>query len=148
VRALFSGSEATCAVSNEGAVHCWGLNSGHLIGRSSRDHIARPTRIVGIDNALSVSIGRSHACANTADGRVLCWGYNFYAQCGASPSATVYPPVEVQDLRDARAVFTTDIHGCARRADGTLWCWGQRFSNYGDLGAIAQSRSPRRVQLP
>jgi alpha-tubulin suppressor-like RCC1 family protein len=148
VRALFSGDAATCAVSGEGAVHCWGLHSGHLLGRSSNDHVVGPTRVEGIDNARSVVIDHDHACANTADGRALCWGSNFLAQCGAPPSPMVYPPVEVQNIRDARAVFTTLAHGCATRADGSLWCWGQRFSNYSDLGAIARARDPMRVQLP
>jgi alpha-tubulin suppressor-like RCC1 family protein len=148
VRAIFSGDAATCAVSGEGAVHCWGLHSGNLFGRSRDDHVIGPTRVEGIDNARSVVISDDHACANTADGRVQCWGSNFFAQCGANPSPNVYPPVAVQNIRDARAVFATPAHSCATRADGSLWCWGQRFSNYSDLGAIARARDPMRVQLP
>jgi hypothetical protein len=148
VRALFSGYAATCAVSGGGAVHCWGLHSGHLLGRVSADHVVGPTRVERIDNARSVVIADDYACANTVDGRVLCWGFNFFAQCGATPAPMVYPAAEVQNLRDARAVFATSGQSCATRADGSLWCWGPRLATFGGLGAIARARDPMRVQLP
>jgi alpha-tubulin suppressor-like RCC1 family protein len=46
----------------------------------------RPARILGIENAVDVSCGESHALCRLAHGHVLAWGQNSLGQLGVGPN--------------------------------------------------------------
>jgi hypothetical protein len=65
----------TCALTNEGAVYCWGRNEFGQLGRPSSEALPVATRIEGLPPASAIALGASTGCAIAADGGALwCWG--------------------------------------------------------------------------
>lgn len=78
-RSISAGYDHVCALTNEGAVYCWGSDDYGKAGmgadtRSSLVPIAEPTRVVGGQTFQSISAGRSHTCAVASDYHAYCWG--------------------------------------------------------------------------
>ena len=77
---------STCARSASGTVWCWGYDYYATLGVGlagdetcgDATHSApcrlRPTRVPGLDDAVSISMGLSVTCAARRDGTVWCWG--------------------------------------------------------------------------
>lgn len=129
---LDTGSRASCGVTANGLVYCWGEgNNGELAQGSNTAEYRAPIRVAGIDNASDVVVLDDSACALLDDGQIKCWGYNVYGRLGDATGTQRTTPVNVLSGLFA-AVFTgaTEIagghsHMCALRgADGTVWCWG------------------------
>lgn len=74
----FAGALArTCAISETGAVWCWGQMY------FSRDWSHRtPRRIEGVSDAVAIAVAQEHACALLTDRTVRCWGYNRSGELG------------------------------------------------------------------
>jgi alpha-tubulin suppressor-like RCC1 family protein len=93
----------------------------------------------GLDDAVEISAGASHACARRANGTVVCWGLNRYGSLGNGgdvPSAT---PVPVAGLTDVVEISVGAWHSCARRGDGSVMCWGANDS--GQIGDGTMNRA-------
>jgi hypothetical protein len=98
-RALAAGATATCLLTMDGVLQCWGEDT-------VADGYAADERFV------SVGVGIAHACAVAADRTLLCWG-----------AAENLP-----DVSDVAAPVTSvsvdGYHTCAQLADGGARCWG------------------------
>jgi hypothetical protein len=95
-RKLFAGGGTICAQTRAGEIWCWGpAPVVHPTGKALEPeearaldaHVARsyagPARLMlGLDEAVSVSLTRSHACAVHSSGKVRCWGENRHGQLG------------------------------------------------------------------
>ncbi len=100
-QALAVGGQFGCALRDDGAVHCWGLND-------SNQTITPGTPLV------QIAAGWTHACGLDGQGLLACWGDNAYSQ--QPPVASLVPYDDV----DAGA-----YHTCAvRSSDGAVECWG------------------------
>lgn len=66
----------TCALTNDGAVYCWGRNEFGQLGRSSDEaRLPVATRVEGLPPASAVALGARTGCAiATGDGALWCWG--------------------------------------------------------------------------
>jgi alpha-tubulin suppressor-like RCC1 family protein len=86
------GLEGTCAVLVSGEARCWGVNSrgqngtGKLGGETTT-----PRPVMGIHNAVAISVGFAHRCVQLASGGADCWGYNDYGDLGTGEPHGVYP---------------------------------------------------------
>lgn len=82
--AISGGSLFTCALTDGGAVKCWGHNDvGQLgDGLSCGGLCGRPLNVIGLSSGVTaIATGSSHACASLAAG-IRCWGNNFDGQAG------------------------------------------------------------------
>lgn len=98
--AVFAGGVATCGLSPEGKLSCWGCE------RDEPPRIcasARPPDGV----FLSAAVGNSDACAVDHLGEATCWGN------GQLPEVETGPFVDVAVGYDS----------CGLRPDGTISCW-------------------------
>lgn len=99
---LAAGAAHTCALTEAGAVRCWGADGwgdGNTIW-------AGQTRVPpDLERAVEVSAGGGHSCARLVDDTVRCWGDR------ASPQGRF---VEISSGAS---------EACGRRADGTIDCW-------------------------
>lgn len=152
---LSLGGARGCAAQADGSVVCWsgaaasavpGLGNVDLIGAGPRqvcarvrgdgvrcwgDRVAVPTRVEGVDNVASFSVGVDPCVVTSARG-LHCWGDGLlYTYRHADPWAGLYRHYTLRALRDVRTVSVGwrehaagDAFVCAVTGDRRLWCWG------------------------
>jgi alpha-tubulin suppressor-like RCC1 family protein len=123
------GSNATCAITFDKAVWCWG---DHPSGGSS----VIPAQVkLGPNFATSVSVGSVNTCAVSDDFTTWCWGQNTDGQAGCtandagctpSPATTSVPnKLHVGTMPKIDLVTVGGFAVCGRAADGdVLGCFG------------------------
>jgi hypothetical protein len=125
--AVSAGAYHTCAVTNVGAVKCWGENSEGALGDGTRTRRLIPVDVSGLlSGVAAVSAGGSHSCAMTTWGAVKCWGSNFHTQLGDGTNIIRrLTPVDVAGLSTGVAAIDEGwIHSCALTTGGGVKCWG------------------------
>jgi alpha-tubulin suppressor-like RCC1 family protein len=135
--AVDMGAFHSCAVLQDGRVHCWGANGSGGLGDGTTTNSLTPVAAAGITGAAEVSAGGFHTCARFPDGTLQCWGRNNTGQLG-DPALRIEQsprPVRVAGIT-ATAVTAGGFHTCALPGDGTVWCWGQN-----DLGQLGNGTS-------
>jgi alpha-tubulin suppressor-like RCC1 family protein len=132
VTAVAAGGAHTCAVTDAGALWCWGRGNEGQLAQSTTDLANRPAVVVAISDATGVAAGSAHTCAVTKDRRVWCWGANESGQLGDGTTVTRSTPAAVDGISDVSGIAAGAAHTCAWRGDGSVWCWGADTS--GQLG--------------
>lgn len=65
----------TCAVTEGGAVKCWGAYDHDQLGNGTAVDSLTPVDVVGLDgDVVEVITGYLNTCVRMRDGRVKCWG--------------------------------------------------------------------------
>lgn len=160
VAALSAGSQHTCALMENGALHCWGLGTRGRLGLGDEDDVgddeAPGERTVALPAlALAVSAGRAHTCALLEGGSVLCWGEGTAGQLGRGDTQHLgddetlegVEPIALDDDPAAvvQAVDTGGDHSCAVFEDGRVRCWGAASAGqlgYGNTETIGDDEVP------
>lgn len=74
-----------CALTNLGAVKCWGSGVAGELGRGSTASSAVPADVLGLASGVKdITTGWSQSCALLESGTVMCWGWNGDGQLGNS----------------------------------------------------------------
>lgn len=133
VIALDAGAHHVCAVTQLGAVKCWGTNSNGELGNNSTTQANTPVQVSGLTtNMASVTAGTAHTCATNKSGGVYCWGYGGQGQLGVGTSDRHITPVAVPSLvAGVTSMALGHNHTCAVQY-GAAKCWGHGY--YGQLG--------------
>ena len=133
---LHLNSSHVCAVSTDGDVWCWGLNSYQQTGSGSTlNAVGAPQKVVTDLKFELVTTGAHHSCALTETGRAYCWGNNDNAQLGDGTLTSRPTPVPV--LTDLSFV-TLDSGAnatCGLTTGGRAYCWGSGY--FGETGSGA-----------
>ena len=79
---------ASCALSSDGIVTCWGKNGYGQLGDGTKHTTIRsyPKPVVGVTNAIKLVTASYSFCALLGDGTVKCWGYLYEGLVCASSS--------------------------------------------------------------
>jgi alpha-tubulin suppressor-like RCC1 family protein len=73
--AVDTAPDYSCALLADHTVKCWGINvNGELGVGSTPDYASTPLQVSGIDTAIAITTGNTHACAQLSDQTVQCWG--------------------------------------------------------------------------
>ena len=114
---------ASCAVTSDGRIYCWGDNSYLTLQQSDRKDRGSPVPISlvpGSANAVATAVGFTQICALLADATVQCWGSN------------TGEPAVVVGITGAQAISSGHQHTCALLTGGKVKCWGD--STWGQQG--------------
>ena len=138
VNAIAAGGAHTCALTDAGAVLCWGLNENGQLGNGSLTNRWTPVQVNGITSgATSITAGHSHTCA-VVGGAAKCWGYGLDGQLGTGTQDDSGVPIQVVGLTNGVASITAGQHfTCAVTVGGAAKCWGT--NEYGELGIGTQT---------
>jgi alpha-tubulin suppressor-like RCC1 family protein len=120
-----------CALTEAGAVWCWGANQCGQLGDHPESSSAAPVRIDVPPLTRLVEHVDEHGCGLDAEGRLYCWGCD-YSGMRAGVTEGLDVPLDEGPFVD---VATTWVGTCAVRADGTLTCFGGDYN--GQLGGCA-----------
>ncbi|MGD9695735.1 MAG: hypothetical protein AB7V42_08755 [Thermoleophilia bacterium] len=164
--AVAAGDFHTCAILDDGTVHCWGYGPNGRLGYGAGDAnvysaAAAPALDLGGRRATAITAGASHTCAILDDGSVRCWGNGNDGRLGYGNTRTIgddettagLPAVDLGGHR-AVAISAGEWDTCAILDDGTVRCWG--FNGNGQLGygttaSIGDDETPNQagpVPLP
>lgn len=139
------GKHHSCAVRDDGTVHCWGRNDMGQLGDGTTTDRATPVQVAGVHGAVSVSAGGFHSCAVLSDGFSQCWGHGGSGQLGDGNGRNSLVPVSPRGLIEVAEIVTGFSHTCARTRDGRVSCWG---SSIGQGSDRRSSSTPVEVGLP
>src|SRR4030095_3720151 len=134
VAAIATGGSHSCAVTNLGAVRCWGLNVNGQLGDGTNTQRLSPGAVSGLGSGVAaVAAGLSHTCALTTSGGVKCWGFNTSGQLGDNTISQRLTPVDVSGLTSGVvAISAGQNHTCALVTNAGVKCWGDNSG--GQLG--------------
>ncbi|MEE3276994.1 MAG: choice-of-anchor V domain-containing protein, partial [Candidatus Thermoplasmatota archaeon] len=124
--ALSSGIDSTCALTNTGAIKCWGGNFYGVLGDGTTTHSNVPVEVNHSTGMRAVAIATPGygACAIFENGSVYCWGqsYTVTAMFGTVTNGSVH--IDFAAGRTAVAIDGTSDHMCAIMDNGSMNCWG------------------------
>jgi alpha-tubulin suppressor-like RCC1 family protein len=122
-----STDDHTCAVTEAGALWCWGADDEGQAGDLFKTAL-RP--VPGLVSFLSgpvaeVTAGYGFTCARLRDGGIRCWGKNDSGQLGDGTKASSVSPVSTRALDgQASSVSAGWYHAAAALSDGSIVEWG------------------------
>ena len=116
---LTVGRYSTCAITNIGAVKCWGTDR---VGGSNLTPKQVPTLTSGV---IALTSTTASECALLDTGAVKCWGYGGLGFLGDRGTQSTFTPVSVVDLTSGvKAIAGGENHICALMTSGKVRCWG------------------------
>jgi hypothetical protein len=139
VVSISAGNGHTCALTEAGAVSCWGVFNR---ANASRATVAVPTTVRGLESGVkAMDVGFDNQCAITSDDAVRCWGQDYETNA----RGTVLAPEEVSPAgTDAVAVSVGGVEGCLVTAAGGVRCW----SHPGQEGAAEPGEEATLTDVP
>jgi alpha-tubulin suppressor-like RCC1 family protein len=137
-----TGGYHTCALTQAGAVLCWGSSGAGQVGHGLMPvNQWTPILVSGLNGGVTaIAAGSSHSCA-LVGGAVKCWGSNSSGQVGNGNKTNQASPVDVLGLNGATLVSLAggSTHTCGVSATGAAKCWGS--NTQGELGDGTQTQS-------
>ncbi|MBI5534774.1 MAG: S8 family serine peptidase [Deltaproteobacteria bacterium] len=162
VTAAAAGDAHTCVLLASGAVRCWGLGAGGILGYGNTKSVGDSLSPASAGNVAvggqiaQIAAGAAHTCALLASGKVRCWGQGAAGRLGygntqsigddETPSAAGDVPIGAA----ATLIATGGEHTCAVLTGGGVRCWGRGDAGrlgYGNTSSIGDDESPSTQPL-
>ena len=142
-----AGDFATCGLSTDGNVYCWGLNFGGVAGQAlTIPKVAEPRLVQTSARLIAIAVGGS-ACGISEAGHAYCWGPNEFGQLGVDSLPVSSTPVRVTTDQRFSAIAVGNMHACGLTAAGVVFCWGRNVDGQLGVPDITLTSTPQRVPL-
>jgi alpha-tubulin suppressor-like RCC1 family protein len=145
-----TGEGHTCGLRGDGALWCWGRNTGRQVGVASDEgQIRAPVRVGADTDWQSLDAAQNYTCALKTDGTLWCWGFNMgFASRSGNPlgmpgTLQLDAPTQVADGQ-WRALSTNMFHTCAIDLEAQVWCWGRNHEGQLTLENPPDPEDPTR----
>lgn len=139
-----AGTSWRCALRRGGTVACWGSasqgNASGQLGDGTTVNRTTPAPVMGLTDAVQISVGSAAACALRRGGSAVCWGYNAFGQIGDGTTVNRPLPTPVTGVPELAEIRTDGTTTCGRGVDGSVRCWGYNY--WGQLGQGDQVPRP------
>jgi alpha-tubulin suppressor-like RCC1 family protein len=134
VQRIAAGEAHSCALTQSGAVLCWGSNAAGQLGDGTLTGRTSPTSVSGLSSGVrEISVSGNFSCALLQSGAVRCWGGNESGQLGDGSVLNRLTPAPVSGLTSGIvSIEAAWYHACALDGGGGLRCWGRNTE--GQLG--------------
>ena len=143
VTGISAGGSHSLAVTSDGSVAAWGLNSSGQLGNGGNNNSYVPVGVSRISGALigknvtSVSAAFDHSLAICSDGTLVAWGANSNGKLGNNSTTSSNLPVNIStsgvlSSKEVSTVFAGSQQSFVICADGSIVAWGLNSS--GQLG--------------
>ena len=147
VRQVSAGDRHTCAVGEDGTVHCWGENIEFQTGVEALTYVPLPTAVVPSLRFNQVSAGSTHSCAVRTNGVVYCWGSGRLGALGRGDTVSSVIPRPIASDERFEQVSAGGWRSCAVAVDGAVWCWGAEWEgSQGATDYFHERLLPHRVE--
>lgn len=143
-------ADTVLALTFDGTVYAWGLNSSGQAGVGSfNSTVSTPTLVQGSlagKVVVSIAAGVFHSLAVTSDGELHAWGSNskFSLGTGYGQPSTTAPVLAYSGVLKFVQVAAGESHSLALTTTGQVFAWGENI--HGELGtASSPVVTPTRV---
>ena len=138
------GGSHSSALTTEGRVFTWGLNSNGRLGDGTTTNRLTPTNITDLfflshgEKIVSVNLGAFHSAALTTEGRVFTWGLNRHGRLGDGTTVDKFNPIDITNgfnINQEETIICLSLgnsHSSALTSDNRFFAWG--LNNEGQLG--------------
>ena len=157
--ALSGGFDHSLALSSDGNVYAWGLNSRGQLGNGSSTNSPVPAAVnssgvLAGKTVTAIAAGQEHSVAMASDGAVYTWGFNNFGQLGTGTTGTAESslvPVAVSASgalagKSISAIAASNYHSPALASDGTVdgtvYGWGNGAIGELGNGSTSSQRTP------
>jgi alpha-tubulin suppressor-like RCC1 family protein len=127
------GRDSSFAVTSDGSLFGWGVNSVCV------DEVDSPILVPLPSGVTKVWVGRDHAFAKTRDDEIYVWGYNWSCQCGKSSSGPIAPELAPDFFRFSE-IMCGGHHNLALDSERKIWAWGRNTMK--QLGVEGDTKVP------
>lgn len=147
---LTGAHDASCAIDQDSAAYCWGINTWGRLGDGSQSLADVPRLVTGGLAWGSIGIGIGYGCGLSSDGSAYCWGSGppvsgASDDCGLVSCALSPRQVPGGVTFRSGSITVGGNHACALTTDGLAQCWGANSS--GQLGDATHSSSSTPVAV-
>ncbi len=150
ITAIAAGYNFSMAITENGTLYTWGINTYGELGNNSYTFTGVPQKISMSENVTAISAGWESAMVLTESGKVYVCGYGGYGEMGDG-TFTVYNKqfkqvTGVYSAKDPVVQISNDgYHMLALTQNGTLWSWGK--GDRGELGngARVHKNTPQNI---
>ncbi|HEY1083558.1 MAG TPA: choice-of-anchor D domain-containing protein, partial [Prosthecobacter sp.] len=154
---LSVGTNHTLALTTEGKVYSWGLNTNGRLGDNTTTTRLVPVAVdttgqLSGKTVVAVAAGNAHSLALTSDGKVYAWGLNGNGQLGNNTTTESPVPVAVDMTgvlsgKVVVAVAAGSGFSIALTADGQVYGWGANNNNQLGDDTATQRLTAVRVDM-
>ena len=145
------GYNHACAISQTGAVSCWGDNNNGQLGDGTQTQRLQATAVVGLSAKVTqLALSYDSSCALLETGNIQCWGSNSQGELaiGATTVRSLSPQtVTLGANLKAKRLVAGKHHVCAISQNDSLFCWGANDAGQLGLNDQVTRYQPTQISL-